>query len=166
MKPLFEEEEVEIEVDLGKRFQFPKNVVIRKFENRNLVIYTEGILWLVLDDEELNIYQEFNKGLSIQEVLEKFDEEKVAEVLSQIEAKQFEHPVVTEPSEKNIYIYLTNNCNERCKHCYMYAGDIKIEEMSSEVWKKVLSKYKECGGQGVTFTGGEVTVYKGFESVA
>lgn len=161
MKPLFEEEEV----DLGKRFQFPKNVVIRKFENRNLVIYTEGILWLVLDDEELNIYQEFNKGLSIQEVLEKFDEEKVAEVLSQIEAKQFEHPVVTEPSEKNIYIYLTNNCNERCKHCYMYAGDIKIEEMSSEVWKKVLSKYKECGGQGVTFTGGEVTVYKGFESV-
>ena len=29
MEPLFEEEEVEEEVDLDKRFQFPKDVVIK-----------------------------------------------------------------------------------------------------------------------------------------
>ena len=50
MEPLFEEEEVEEEVDLDRRFQFPKDVVIKKFEDKNLVIYTEGVLWLVLDD--------------------------------------------------------------------------------------------------------------------
>ena len=165
MEPLFEEKEVTIEVDLGKRFQFPENIVIRKVEDKNLVIYTEGVLWLVFDDEELEIYQAFNKGLSIQEALEIYDQDRVVEVLSQIEAKQFEHPIVCESKEKNIYIYLTNNCNERCRHCYMYAGDIKIEEMSPDIWKKVLSEYKSCGGHGVTFTGGEVTVYKGFESV-
>ena len=47
----------------------------------------------------------------------------------------------------------------------MYAGDIKIEELSPEVWMKILTEYKACGGQGVTFTGGEVTVYKGFKKV-
>lgn len=165
MEPLFEEEEVEVEIDLSKKFQFPTNVVIKKIDNKNLVIYTEGVLWLVFNDDELEVYKAFDMGLSIQEVLENYDKNTVIEVLSQIEAKQFEHPIVRESNEKNIYIYLTNNCNERCKHCYMYAGDIKIQEMSPDVWKKVLSEYKYHGGQGVTFTGGEVTVYKGFESV-
>ena len=165
MESLFEEKEVEATVDYTKRFQFPDNVVIRKFNDRNLVIYTKGVLWLVLDDEELKVYQELDKGKSIEEVLEFCDEESVIEVLSQIEAKQFEHPIVCEAKEKNIYIYLTNNCNEHCRHCYMYAGDIKIQELPPEVWKQVLLEYKNVGGQGVTFTGGEVTVYKGFEGV-
>ena len=104
MEPLFEEEEVEEEVDLDKRFQFPKDVVIKKFEDKNLVIYTEGVLWLVLDDCELEVYKELSNGKSIQEVLEIFDEENVVTVLSQIEAKQFEHPVVAHSNEKNIYI--------------------------------------------------------------
>ena len=165
MELIFEEENVEAEIDINKRFQFPKDIVIRKFENKNLIIYTKGVLWLVFDDDELEIYKAFDGGLSIQEVLNQFDEEKIIGVLSQIEAKQFEHPIVRELKEKNIYIYLTNNCNERCKHCYMYAGDIKIEEMPPDVWKRVLFEYKACGGEGVTFTGGEVTVYKGFETV-
>ena len=134
MEPLFEEEDVEEEIDCTKRFQFPKNIVIKKFENKNLIIYTEGVLWLVFDDEELEVYKAFDKGKSIQEVLENYDEEIVIGVLSQIEAKQFEHPIVREANEKNIYIYLTNNCNERCRHCYMYAGDIKILELSPVVW--------------------------------
>lgn len=165
METLFEEEVIEKEVDCNKRFKFPENIVIRRFEDKNLVIYTEGVLWLVFNDDEFEIYKEFENGKSIQEVLEKYDVELVSEVLSQIEAKQFEHPKVRESNEKNIYIYLTNNCNERCRHCYMYAGDIKIKELSPEVWKSVLSEYKKLGGQGVTFTGGEVTVYKGFEAV-
>ena len=165
MEQLFEENKVEVEIDLSKTFQFPSQIAIRKFEGKNLVIYTEGVLWLVLSDDELAVFNALSSGLSIADVLKRFDEDTVINTLSQIEAKQFEHPVVHEPDEKNIYIYLTNNCNERCKHCYMYAGDIKIQEMSPEVWKKVLTDFKKEGGQGITFTGGEVTVYKGFEDV-
>ena len=163
MEPLFEEIEVELEIDLAKKFQFPKKIAIKRYENKNLVIYTEGVLWLVFNDYELDIYKALSDGQSIQDVLDRFDKEDVIEVVSQIEAKQFENPMAVEPNEKNMYIYLTNNCNERCKHCYMYAGDIKIEEMPVDVWKEVLSNYNACGGQGVTFTGGEVTVYKGYE---
>lgn len=165
MEPLFEEQTVEEEIGLDKIFHFPAEISIKKYEDKNLVIYTEGVLWLVFTDEELEIYNALSSGRSIQETLEIFDEETVVNVLSQIEAKQFEHPITREPHEKNMYIYLTNNCNERCRHCYMFAGDICIEEMSSEIWKKVLYEYKSYGGQGVTFTGGEVTVYKDFYSI-
>ncbi|XME01987.1 radical SAM/SPASM domain-containing protein [Lachnospiraceae bacterium C1.1] len=165
MEPIFEEEEVEMEIDLDKRFQFPNDVVIKRFENKNLVIYTEGVLWLVFSDDEQKVYNALSSGLSIKEALENFDEDTVISVISQIEAKQFEHPIVRESDDKNIYIYLTNNCNERCKHCYMYAGDVEIQEMSAEMWKSVLSDYKNCGGKGVTFTGGEVKVYREFEAV-
>lgn len=44
-------------------------------------------------------------GLSIKEVLENYDENTVVEVLTQIEAKQFEHPIVRESNEKNVYIF-------------------------------------------------------------
>lgn len=165
MEPLFEEKDVEMEVDVNKRFHFPSELVVKRYEDKNLVIYTEGVLWLVLSDEEKLVFDFLLSGGSIAEALEQFDEDGVVNVLSQIEAKQFEHPIVKEADEKNIYIYLTNNCNERCKHCYMYAGDIKIQELSSDVWMRVLTEYKACGGQGVTFTGGEVTVYKGFKEV-
>ncbi len=165
MEPLFEEEDVEMEVDLNKRFHFPPELVIKRYGDYNLVIYTEGVLWLVFTDEEKLIFDFLLSGGSIAEALEQFEEDDVVNVISQIEAKQFEHPIVKEADEKNIYIYLTNNCNERCKHCYMYAGDIKIQELSSDVWIRVLTEYKACGGQGVTFTGGEVTVYKGYKEV-
>lgn len=165
MEPLFEEQDVEVEIDLDKRFQFPSNIAIKKYEGKNLVIYTEGVLWLVFSDEELSVFRSFLSGLSIAEALEQYEEDTVIAVVSQIEAKQFEHPIVKTSEERNIYIYLTNNCNERCRHCYMYAGDIKIQEMAPENWEKVLLDFKNHGGKGVTFTGGEVTVYRGFEQV-
>lgn len=165
MEPLFEEKDVEMEADLNKRFHFPSELVVKRYEDNNLIIYTEGVLWLVLSDKEKAIFDFLSMDGSIAEALEKFDEDDVVNVISQIEAKQFEHPIVKEADETNIYIYLTNNCNERCKHCYMYAGDIKIQELSSDVWMKFLEEYKACGGKGVTFTGGEVTVYKGFKEV-
>lgn len=162
MKPLFEEKDVEVEVSLNKRFHFPLELAYKKYKDKNLIIYTEGVLWLVLSDKEKEIFDFLSIDKSIAEALEKFDEDDVINVISQIEAKQFEYPIV---KETNIYIYLTNNCNEHCKHCYMYAGDIKTQELSFDVWMNFLEKYKACGGNGVTFTGGEVTVYKGFKEV-
>ncbi|MBE5976605.1 MAG: radical SAM protein [Paenibacillaceae bacterium] len=165
MKPLFEEEDVEIEVDVNKKFIFPADLVVKRYEDSNLVIYTEGVLWLVLSDKEKSVFDFLSLGGSIAEALKNFNEDDVVNVISQIEAKQFEYPIVKETDEKNLYIYLTNNCNERCKHCYMYAGDIIIQELNPDVWMKVLTEYKTSGGHGVTFTGGEVSIYKGFKEV-
>ena len=160
------EDEKEVEIDVARTYHFPKDVVICKHSGVYLAIYTKGILWLVLEnDEELRAFQLLQEGYSIEYALDLVDTESVINVITQIEAKKFEHPVCNEKSDKNIYIYLTNNCNERCKHCYMYAGDVKYNELTPEQWIKVLDSFKECGGNGVTFTGGEVTVYKGFDLV-
>lgn len=37
MEPLFEEEDVEMEVDLNKRFHFPPELVIKRYGDYNLV---------------------------------------------------------------------------------------------------------------------------------
>lgn len=156
----------EVEIDITRTYKIPSKVVIRKHNGMYLIIYTEGILWLVLEnDDELQAFKMFQNGHSIEEVLDKVDEDAVISVITQIEAKNFENPINNDRTERDIYIYLTNNCNERCRHCYMYAGDMKYEELSPEQWIKVLDNFKRCGGNGVTFTGGEVTVYKGFELV-
>lgn len=165
MDKIYEENKVEMEVDLGKRFCFPQEIAIKKYKEFNLVIYTKGVLWLVLSDEELPVYNFFSDGGSIEEALQKYDEDIVVSVLSQIEGKQFENPVVNKNEELNIYIYLTNNCNEKCKHCYMYAGDINIQELEAAKWIDVLTQYKVAGGKGVTFTGGEITVYKDYKKI-
>ena len=158
-----EEKSVEFEIDLNQRFTFPNDIVIKKFENKNIVIYTKGVLWLVFSDEELEVFNALNLGKTISQVLEKYTTDIVISVLSQIKAKRFEKPIINESYKRNMYIYLTNNCNERCRHCYMYAGDVKVQELPIEVWKQVLLDYKENGGNGITFTGGEVTVYREFK---
>ena len=160
------EEEKEAEIELSKVYRFPEDVVIRKYGSAYLAIYTKGISWLVLEsDKELRVFQLLRGGHSIEEVLNSADEDDVIKVIRQIEAKNFEHPITNERTDRNIYIYLTNNCNERCRHCYMFAGDVKFTELTPEQWMGVIDDFSENGGTGITFTGGEVTVYRGFDRV-
>lgn len=162
----YEENDREAEVDISRVYHFPDEIVIKKYDDIFLVIYTEGILWLVLENEdELNAFQLLKEGNSIEETLQKADEDAVVSVITQIEAKGFEHPIKNENIDRNIYIYLTNNCNQRCRHCYMFAGEVEFKELSNDQWIWVLDDYKKNGGEGVTFTGGEVTVYKGYERI-
>ena len=157
---------VEVDLDISKRYLFPKELEIVKYKDWYLVIYTEGIMWLILqNEEELTVFKTLQTGSSIEEVLDKYNEDAVMQVIMQIEAKKFENPVKSAIEENSIYIYLTNNCNQRCRHCYMYAGEKDYNELNWQDWVRVLTDFKNAGGQGVTFTGGEVTVYKGFENV-
>ena len=91
-----EEKSVEFEIDLNQRFTFPNDIVIKKFENKNIVIYTKGVLWLVFSDEELEVFNALNLGKTISQVLEKYTTDIVISVLSQIKAKRFEKPIINE----------------------------------------------------------------------
>lgn len=48
MEPLFEEIEVELEIDLAKKFQFPKEIAIKRYENRILLYIQKGCCGLYL----------------------------------------------------------------------------------------------------------------------
>ncbi len=156
----------EVEINLDTRYSFPGQISIQKYAESYLAIFTEGIAWLVLEnDSQLDAFRMLQGGRTVGETLDAFDESDVANVIMQIEAKQFYNPPVGARLEKNMYALLTNRCNQRCRHCFMYAGDVDYEEMSADQWISVLDNFKMCGGAGVTFTGGEVTVYDGFDRI-
>lgn len=166
MNENIDESLVEAELDLSKYYNLPKEISIVKHKDIYLAIYTKGILWIVLNnEEEKNVFLDLKNKHNLEYVFKKYAEEAVLNVLIQIEAKKFHNPTHIENDNKSICIYLTNNCNQRCRHCYMYAGDIKIEEISVKQWNDVLDEFKLNGIKGVTFSGGEITVYKGYKEV-
>ena len=167
MTELFEEsEEVGKEIDLNKIYHLPKNLSIKMIYDKFLVISPEYCNWLVFEKEsEYQVFQFIYEEHSIEETLNKFELDDVISVVTQIEAKKFEEKILRDNSKRNIYIYLTNNCNLRCRHCYMYSGDIKVEELDVSQWRSILKDFRESGGNGVTFTGGEVLMYKGFSEI-
>ena len=158
---------VEEELDLNKTYNLPKEIRTIKYQNKYLAIYIKGTTWIVLnDDTELEIFNRiYNKHVTLEELFKKYDNDAVINVVMQIEAKKFDRPIVKYSGVKDICIYLTNNCNQRCRHCYMYAGDIKIDEVDYKKWIELLKRLKNIGYNGVTFTGGEVTIYPGYKEV-
>lgn len=66
---------------------------------------------------------------------------------------------------KNIYIYITEQCQLRCKHCYLGEKTNKPSIMSKEDVFANLSFWKEIGGKKLCFLGGEPTLHPYFEEI-
>ena len=153
------------EIDVSMIYDFQRNYVIRQCEDQYLVINPLDSNWLVLSSEELLIF-EYLKSNSIEQAINKFEEDDVISVVTQIEAKEF---YITHSihffDDKSLFVYLTNKCNLKCNHCYMFSGEYSIEEIDIATWKTTLQDFVNIGGQYVTFSGGEVTIYKGFQDI-
>ena len=157
---------VETSLDLDKVYDLPEHIQIIQYKDLHLAVYSQGILWIVLyNQKQCEIFCHLRRGKTIGFLLDHYSQDDVVSVLIQIEAKKFETAIVRYDSEKNAYIYLTNNCNQRCRHCYMFAGERHIDEVPAEKWFSVLEALVAAGYTGVTFTGGEITVYKDFDKV-
>ncbi len=68
-----------------------------------------------------------------------------------------------EPFEKKLSaplrmdLALTYKCNNACLHCYV-EEERKVEELTTEQWKRVIDKLGEIGIPHIVFTGGEPTL--------
>ena len=155
------EEQNETEIDVEKIYDFP-DWIVRYFHNYVLVIAPETGNWLVFSEEvELKVFQDLANNHSIIDCLEKYDEEIVLTVLTQVEAKQFENRSVQYiDNAETMQIYLTNACNLRCKHCYMYADKSLENELTTDEIIRICERFKEAGGEYITVTGGEITLKK------
>ncbi len=60
---------------------------------------------------------------------------------------------------ENLYIYVTNECNMHCKHCYLGNRLIKKEIMSLDDVFKHLKFWRNLGASKVCFLGGEPSLY-------
>lgn len=154
---------------------FSDNIELIPYEDKTLVLSVNTGNWIVLyNDSQLRYFKRLLSGATIGEAYEEAQQEDalsdLMRVLSSIYARTFgqvgHSPVATfANASKYLNIYLTNACNLHCVHCFMNAG-IKLEhELNADKWKSVLRDFAQKGGEFVTFTGGEPTMYDGFEEV-
>jgi len=61
---------------------------------------------------------------------------------------------------------LTLNCNMKCKHCGSKAGKARKNELTVDECLNVAKQLVDIGCEQVTFIGGEVFLYKGWEKIA
>ena len=160
--------EKEIELDENKQYKMP-NFKMVEYKGIYLVIAYETGNWIVLYNEiQKNIFDYICCGHILKEVIEKFADnvEEVYKVLVQLEAKQFTNLNVQNiENGETMQLYITNNCNLRCKHCYMYADYEKENEITLDEIKKLCSNFKIQGGKYVTLTGGEVTTRNDLDKI-
>lgn len=155
-------------IDMKKVYKIPKFKVI-EFQNKYLIIAYETGNWIVLENEmQMKILKYLSLKKTIEEVVNRYSDNKdeIYKVLIQLEAKQFENIYKDNiENAETMQIYLTNGCNLRCKHCYMYSEHKKEKELTLEEIKDLCNKFKNIGGKFVTLTGGEVSTREDFTKI-
>lgn len=163
------------ELGCGDVLHFPSDIQYLTCYGKILVIAVANANWLVLSNEQCKDYlEDLRKGSTIGEVLSKIAEheekKQFIKLLSAIMARQFAGLDEAPKPEyvqgyKMLNIYLTNACNLRCPHCFMKAGKRKKDELGKEEWIRVLKDFRNCGGEAVTFTGGEPLMNPAFRGI-
>lgn len=151
-------------IDPNKVYSYPEEVSVVRHAGKILVIAPLTANWIVLNDEsQLNAFYELGEK-SISKVLNSrvYNVEDVREVVTQLEARRFcTKTVVSAPDQfRTMHVYLTNKCNLRCPHCYMFSGKANDNELATGEVQKLCEEYKKHGGVRVSFSGGEPLMRK------
>lgn len=158
-----------LEISPNKTYAMPTPVFVETIDDKYLVIARDTANWLLLNNErQLKIYTSLSNGACVGDVLNMFPADSKADiyaVLVELEAKKFEGQTVNHPEDHGMYIYLTNRCNQKCRHCYMYAGDADDNELTTDEVYTLITSFVQYGGQVVTFTGGEATLRSDFAEI-
>lgn len=149
-----------VHIDDNKRYTFPAKLTTVSYAGMFLIIADEYANWIVLKTKSQLDFFELLKKHSLKEALHLFngEYEDAKYVVTQIEARKLESVNVVSGAPIRLHMYLTNKCNMRCPHCYMYAGQANENELTTEEIKSVLANYAKSGGVYVTFSGGEISL--------
>ncbi len=162
------ENEKQVELDIKKIYIMPKFKIV-SIKGVFLVISYETGNWIVLyNNIQKYIFEYLSNKYSIEDTMREFEEytDDIFAVLIQLEAKNFTNTNVQKiENGETMQIYITNGCNLRCKHCYMYADYKRKNELTFEEIKNICINFKANGGKYITLTGGEVTTRKDFSDI-
>ena len=158
-------ETFEIELTENTVLELPQDLFYYKTDNELLIIDRDSANWIVLfSDMQKNIFDMLLKKHTLGEINNHIDnEDDFNFTISQIVDRNFfnnQKITFNAPKDEGLYVYLTNQCNLSCNHCYMFSGKPNINELQKEDWFNVIKSFKDNGGKSITFTGGEVLRYK------
>lgn len=159
-------------VSSSDRFFFPPSLKSIPVEGRVVYLSPTTGNWLVVEYDDLPLLDRLVTGEKIGTIVASLDAQKndlvrLKRLLAQITARQFaltdRVPVpIRDISVKGAYFYLTNACNLRCSHCYMFSGKAEAQELSVNEWIRVIDEFIAVGGTNITFSGGEILAKKGW----
>ncbi len=154
-------------IDTSRRYEFPVNIEIVRHSQKILVIAVDYANWIVLDNKDQLEFFQLLRAKVIQDAIEDFNgkQEDIINVLTQIEARGFERKSGQRRVTNNLQLFLTNACNMRCPHCYMFAGDNHENELSFNEIKELISSFAEHGGRHIVLTGGEIKMRRDLSDI-
>lgn len=157
-------------IEYDYKFKLPQKIKIVKYDNQLLIISPNTAKWIVLDNEKQLEFYELLNSYSFGDAIGLFQGEMkdVNKVAIEIVAKEFESDAVESCVSKDIkqlHLYVTNACNLRCPHCYMFSGIKTQQELSTDEIKNILSDFKRTGGQSITLSGGEIATRSDIEDI-
>lgn len=152
---------------------FPIHLNYIPVAGKIIVLSSETANWLVLNDDDVGMFELLVAGNSIGTMMSWAEStggfERLKSILAQIMARKFastnERPIRNIDRLKGAYFYLTNACNLRCSHCYMFSGQPTKDELTVHEWMSIIDEFADCGGEAVTFSGGEILTKQGWFSL-
>ena len=141
------------------KFTLPAKINKVMYKGRLLVISPETANWIILENEEqwqfFHLLTSFDLGNALKQFNGEYSNAQYA--VTQIVAKHFDNQSVKPKNTGgSMQIYLTNECNMRCPHCYMFAGLKKDRELSTNEIFEIINIFKKHGGNNIVFSGGEI----------
>lgn len=153
-------------INNNKIYNFPEDMVAKQYGRYLILIAPSKGNWIILENQiQIDIIKKLKKGIEVKKVINKYInnyEYDLNAVLLELEGKHFCEKINISEDSFTLRLYLTNKCNLRCKHCFIYAVDELENELSYNEIIDLLDKSKANGCKKVIFTGGEVAIRKEF----
>lgn len=157
-----------VELSEEDRFSIPTKIEIKERYGYYIVVSPENGNWIVLENtNQIDIFKSLKNGKSIAEIIEKFKNSisDIEYVICQISGRHFESKCDSNNMEPfSLRIYLTNKCNLRCTHCFMFAGEEKNNELNDQEICELIHQSYVKGADQLILTGGEVCLSDSFFS--
>ena len=159
------DKEITVRKRISEDTKFTLPVKIKKviYKEKIFVISPETASWIILENEEqwqfFQLLTSFDLGNALKQFNGAYDNAQYT--VTQIVAKHFDNQLVKPKNNGgSMQMYLTNECNMRCPHCYMFAGLKKDRELSTKEIFDIISSFKKHGGNNIVFSGGEIALRK------
>jgi len=149
--------------------KLPEDLFVVSEGNRHILLHPKKPVWTVVNDSGLMVAKKLDGTKNIakiaKEISQEFslDEKSILEdiknFVNQLEISQlFDQPRLGKDDNgkfSKMDLYVTENCNLRCRHCAVSDGTYKEDLLSLAKISELIDEYHDLGGTAVNLIGGE-----------